>query len=223
MERGPDNPPSRNRKEQGLDRRSAIKLLGVASAGAALAPRTLTAAPQTPHPAALQTTESAAHLRPLATGTTPRSLTPPELRTIERAVDRILPPTETPGAADAGVHWYLDDVARFDPGLKDALRRITVVLDERCRTRFGSEFAAATAEQQDEAVAAMMEGDEKERGLFARLKRETVSAYYVSEIGQIGDLAWVGHEFHASFPGGCSHEDPLVHPRPSLPRGRSDL
>ncbi len=213
MERGPIGPPSFRRSAKRLDRRSAIKLLGIASAGATLAPRALEGATETP--------EAVTSLRPLATGSAPRSLTVPELQTLERAVDRILPPTETPGAAGAGVHWYLDDVARFEPELKEALQRIAVVLDERSRTRFESGFAAVTPEQQDDVLTGMLEGAQEDQRLFATLKRETVSAYYRSEIGQIGELGWVGHEFHASFPGGCSDTDPLVHPRPSLPRGRS--
>ncbi len=213
MERGPIGSQSGRRSAKRLDRRSAIKLLGVASAGATLAPRALAGAQES-------APDAIANLRPLATGTTPRSLTMPELRTLERAVDRILPSTETPGAADAGVHWYLDDVAQFEPELREALGRITAVLDERCRTRFKSGFAAVTSEQQDEVLTGMPNGAEEDQQLFARLKRETVRAYYRSEIGQVGELGWVGHEFHASFPGACSHTDPLQHPRPNLPRGK---
>jgi hypothetical protein len=212
MERGPVGPPSSRRSAKRLDRRSAIRLLGIASAAATLAPRRLAGAPET--------LDAGTGLRPLATGTVPSSLTVAELRTLERAVDRILPPTETPGAADAGVHWYLDDVARFEPELREALQQIAVVLDERCWTRFERGFAAATPEQQDDVLTGMLEGAKEDERLFATLKRETVRAYYRSEIGQVGELGWVGHEFHASFPGACPHVDPLTHPRPSLPRGR---
>ena len=210
MERGPIGPPSFRRSAKRLDRRSAIKLLGIASAAATLAPRRLAGTPET--------LDAGTGLRPLATGTEPRSLTGPELRTLERAVDRILPPTQMPGAADAGVHWYLDDVAQFEPELRASLQRIAVVLDDRCRSRFGGEFAATTREQQDEVLTGMMEGGQEDQGLFATLKRETIGAYYRSEIGQVGELGWVGHEFHASFPGACPHTDPLVHPRPKLRR-----
>ena len=133
-------------------------------------------------------------------------------------MDRILPPTETPGAAGAGVHWYLDDVARFEAGLRDGLQRATTRLDHLSRAHFSSDFADATVEQQDAVLSELMGGDEEGRELFALLKRETLRAYYRSEIGQVGELEWVGHEFHASFPGGCPHPDPGAHPRPKRAR-----
>jgi glucoside 3-dehydrogenase (cytochrome c) hitch-hiker subunit len=204
-----------DRPAKRLDRRAVLGALAAAAAGAAL-PRPLAAGAAAE---GASDTAGAASLRPLATGVVPRSFSWSELAVLERAVDRILPDTDTPGAAAAGVHWYLDDVARIETPVRDGLKRAAALLDARCRGRFGVGFAAAEAARQDAVLAGLESARDDGRRAFNLLKRETVDAYYVSEIGQIGELGWVGHEFHARFPGACPHEDPLVHPRPGWPEG----
>lgn len=206
-------------------------------------------APQSPArtpPASRRGRNRAWSLRPLASGTAPRNLTVAEFATLATAVDLILPDTDTPGARTAGVHWYLDDAAGTDQGMLEKLRDGLRRLDARATGSHGRAFAALTAAQQaavlgsyDEAAGGSVALDNAaqprvtgtspqtnavtpdERSFFALIKALTIDAYYKSEMGQIGELEWVGHEFNDEFPGACSHADPLVHSRARWPRARA--
>lgn len=185
-------------------------------------------------------------LRPLATGTTPRHYTAAEFATLGAAVDLIIPDTDTPGAKAAGVHWYLDDTAAIDRAGFTRLRDGVTRLDARAQRLHARPFASLTEAQQvailssyeetrggsvkvDAAAQPRVTGASPETSavtpddysFFALLKSQTIDAYYKSEMGQIGELEWVGHEFNDEFPGACTHADPLVHPRPRWPRARA--
>lgn len=199
-----------------------------------------------PKPAAAGRRGRAWSLRPIATGTTPRAFEADEFATLASVVDLILPDTDTPGARTAGVHWYLDDVSNSDAAiarrLRDGLRR----LDARARSQHRRSFTELTVAQQtavlssyeassggavalDSAAQPRVTGASPETGaitpddrsFFSFIKAQTIDAYYKSEMGQIGELEWVGHEFNDTFPGACSHPDPLTHPRPRWPRSRA--
>ena len=183
--------------------------------------------------------------RPLAAGPEPHTFTPDEIATLGAAVGLILPDTDTPGAKTAGVHWYLDDAAQSEPALRDRLRAGCRRLDEHARAAHGRPFAALAEAQQvaileqfdtggtgtariDEAARPQVTGaaaatsavTPDDRSFFATLKTQTIDAYYKSEMGQLGELEWVGHEFNDEFPGRCTHTDPQAHPRPKWPRVR---
>lgn len=211
-----------------LGRRAALRLLGASLPAAAFAGGVSrpAAAPATASHARAGTVAS--RLRPLATGTAPRAVSADLFATLAAAVDLIIPETDTPGARAAGVHWYLDDAASADQGflaeLTEGLRR----LDARARARDGKPFADLPSAEQTQVLTAISDLPDAaadatpvERRFFALLKARTIDAYYRSEIGQIGELEWVGHEFYDEFPGACTHADPLRHPRPSWPRARS--
>src|SRR5690606_27565621 len=76
-------------------------------------------------------------------------------------------------------------------------------------------------DQRDTVMAALAEGEPEEQAFFGLLKGRVIDAYYKSEIGLLGELAWVGHEFHSEFPGRCTHADPWNHPRPTWQRGHN--
>ena len=185
-------------------------------------------------------------LRPIATGTAPQVFEADEFAALASVVDLILPDTDTPGARTAGVHWYLDDVSRSDSAiagrLRDGLRR----LNARARALHGRGFAELAEPQQtailaayddssggavklDSAAQPRVTGASPEtaaitpddHGFFSLIKAQTIDAYYKSEMGQIGELEWVGHEFNDTFPGVCSHPDATAHPRPRWPRSRA--
>jgi len=232
-------------------RRATLKLLGLALTGAAAAPQTAAGVSSAPSQSPPTRPPSARRgrawsLRPLATGTTPRNFTAAEFAALAAAVDTVLPDTDTPGAARAGVHWYIDDVAGTDRDmlarLRDGLRR----LDLHATAAHGRAFAALTSIQQaailstyedaaegsvkvDSAAQPRVTGASPEtaavtpgdRSFFSLIKAQTIDAYYKSEIGQIGELEWVGHEFNDYFPGACMHADPRVHPRARWPKARS--
>lgn len=121
--------------------------------------------------------------------------------TLRAAADTIIPATDTPGAVDAGVPEFIDELLagwysdaerqRFVDGL--------VRLDADARAAHGAAFAdlapadrAALLTPLDaEAVAAREAGvAPEERPFFGMLKEMTLVGYYASEIGMTEELRW---------------------------------
>ena len=217
-----------------LGRRDTLKLLGVTLTGAvaagvgaaARATQATGTAPARMPAASADRRGPAWRLRPLATGTEPRSFSTAEFAALAAAVDRIIPDTDTPGARTAGVHWFLDDISRIETRLRDQLRAGMRRLDDRARAQHGTPFAGLGEREQDALLASLDpsapggQAAADDRAFFGALKAQTIDAYYKSEMGQVGELEWVGHEFNDDFPGACTHGDPMVHPRPNWPRSR---
>jgi hypothetical protein len=185
------------------------------AAAPAQSPAPASPAPASPAPVVLPPpTAPRGPLRPLAFPTTPRAFSAAETATLGDLVETMLPTTDTPGAKSAGVHWYLDDVAGFEKDLRDGMKRGIALADAKATQLHGAAYSALPAEKQDTVMEALSKGTQEERQFFALLKTRVIDAYYKSEMGLLGELAWVGHEFHTSFPGKCEHGDPLNHPRP---------
>lgn len=215
-------------------RRTTLKLLGLGMSGAVARASGLPDQPRHADapgaaPVAPVRRGRAWRLRPIATGTVPRTFSSSEFETLACVVDRIIPDTDTPGARTAGVHWFLDDVCRHEPRLLESLRGGLQRLDQRARALSGAPFAHLPEREQNALLDALdgsaaadvgIDG-RQERAWFALMKAQTVDAYYKSEMGQIGELEWVGHEFNDSFPGACTHGDAETHPRPRWPRSRA--
>jgi hypothetical protein len=217
---------------------------GTAAIEASVAPQSSTPAPKPQAP--VRGRGRAWSLRPLAAGTAPRHFSAAEFAALAAAVEVILPDTDTPGARTAGVHWYLDDAAGSDAAMASRMSAGLRRLDARAQAMHGRAFAALEPGDQaavlstyedgaggtvklDAAAQPRVTGASPEtaavtpddRSFFALIKARTIDAYYKSEMGQIGELEWVGHEFHDEFPGACTHADPLVHPRARWPRSRA--
>ena len=60
----------------------------------------------------------------------PRFFTPEQLLVVSRLTDLIIPPTDTPGAAAAGVPQYIDLVVNEDPKLQATFREGLQSLDK---------------------------------------------------------------------------------------------
>lgn len=228
-------------------RRAALRVLGGGLGGAAAAlsaPARLALAAAAGSGAARPADGPLPLWRPLATGTVPQSFTPDEFRILEQVVERILPATDTPGAAGAGVHWYLDQAAQVEDSTLRTLKEGLARLEGRATAAHGRGFASLEPSAQEDVLLAMEGGraaeetrkagydaiedaekptppappaTKEDRAFFEFVKGRVIDAYYKSEVGQIGELEWVGHEFHDSFVGRCPHPDPLVHPRPRWP------
>jgi hypothetical protein len=210
-----------------LSRRHALKALGISglalASGQALRAR---GAAQTTSQA--KTARAEKRLRPLAEGTTPQSFTSEEFAVLAALVETIIPATGSPSARDAGVHWFLDDVARHEPKtkqqFKDGLKRI----DELARAAHGKGFAEISADGRAKVLmpisdAAVKRGEKPspDQAFFSFAKSRILDAYYRSEVGLLGELEWIGQEFNTTFPGACTHLDPLVHPRPRWQSART--
>ena len=215
---GPDDATRKGVPAKRFGRRHAIAAIGAVAASAAVPLRVQKSATRPPGGPAEARTRA---LRPLATPGAPRALTRNELDTLGHLAETILPTTDTPGARGAGVHSFLDDVASVEPDVRHQLERGIEMADAKAVALHGRAYGRLSSEQQDDVMQALSDGTPSEREFFGWLKRRVVDAYYRSEIGQVGELQWVGHEFHTTFPGACSHRDPLKHPRESWPRASS--
>ena len=138
-------------------------------------------------------------------------LTPPRARALDALAEVIIPATDTPGAAEAGVTEFVaalvdgwlddDDRDRFLAGLD--------TVDPAARDRFGSDFADCTPAQQAALVGDLdaeltrLRDDpatDETRHFFHDVKRFTLTAYFTSEVG----LEAIG--YRTTFPAfeGCA-------------------
>src|ERR1700754_3787065 len=86
----------------------------------------------------------------------PKFFNPAQLLIISRLTDIIIPPTDTPGAAAAGVPAYIDLVVHEDPGLQTAFREGLPRLDALSVSKFkGSSFLQLTEPQQVEILTTL--------------------------------------------------------------------
>lgn len=146
------------------------------------------------------------------TPSAPRFFTPAELLVISRLTDLIIPPTETPGAAAAGVPQYIDLVVNEDPKLQGIFRQGLPRLDAMSESRFSSiAFLQLTEAQQVEILTALSEASEQQSppkqdvvggdaAFFKAIKSLTADGYYTSRIGLIQELGYDGDAVLAAFP-----------------------
>lgn len=132
----------------------------------------------------------------------PVAYNPQQREIAHRLADLIIPPTDTPGALQAGVGEFIDYVvsrwyhkgerARFLAGL-DQLQR-------QARVQFGSNFVELPASQQAQLLsdAAASQANESasaqafgEGSFFTQIKELTVVGYYTSEIGSTQELNYL--------------------------------
>lgn len=141
--------------------------------------------------------------RPLAEGN-PAFFNASEFRSLTRMVDLIIPRTNTPGAADAGVPLYIDIVAGADEALGRRFRKGLADLDAASRHAAGKNFVDAAATSQAKILQAMLSKNAPGNDFFETVKAMTVVGYYSSEIGLYEELHFVGNQALSTFPG-CPH------------------
>jgi len=159
-----------------LTRREAVQWLTVLVGGAVSTP-------------VLSAVASGCRAGPRTSDWTPKALSTAQLSLLEDLVDRIIPPTGTPGAKDAGVPAFIDTLlaAWVDPAEHDAF---LTGLD-------GLRLDDATPEERDERLAQLdaEAAQARESGqappFFATLKAWTLIGYYTSEVGATQELQWL--------------------------------
>jgi hypothetical protein len=135
-------------------------------------------------------------LAQIATPQTPKIITGDDFRLLCRFVDMIIPPTDTPGAADAGVGFYIDGLAGQRPQLRQEIQQGLAAL----RT---VGFPQADAEKQ----TAILKGMESSGDIFFKtLKDLTIDGYYSSRDGLVKELGYHGRTYLREFPG-CTHPE----------------
>jgi hypothetical protein len=141
--------------------------------------------------------------RPLAEGN-PKFFNPAEYRALTRMVDLIIPRTDTPGAADAGVPIYIDIIVGADDALGRKFRSGLADLDATSRAATKRSFVDASPAQQTKILESMQHATPPANGFFESVKSMTIVGYYSSEIGLFEELHFVGNQMLSSFTG-CPH------------------
>ena len=101
--------------------------------------------------------------------------------------DRILPRTDTPGAADVGVPAFIDRL--YGEFMTPAERRMLTdgltAVDAAAQSAHGRGFTSLTADQQDTLLRTIAHAEEgKPQGFFRLIRSATVLGYFTSE--QVG-------------------------------------
>ena len=143
---------------------------------------------------------SGCRAEPAPAAWTPEALTTDQVDLLGTLVDLIIPPTDTPGAKDAGVPVFIDKLLRDWVESEDRVRFQTglAAVNEEMQETHGVAFREATPEQQNafltrldqEAIQAREDGADP-LPFFATLKEWTLVGYYTSEIGATQELQWL--------------------------------
>ena len=182
------------------DRRKVLKLFGAIGATCAY--------PFAGEELYGQTAHEHANFVPQSQG---RFLNDADFKTIARISDLIIPPSETPGAIQAGVPEYVDLVVSRDAGhqalFADGLRW----LDAQAKELGNDRFLELDQRGQLSILEPLCEAADAEKSLarnvqfFALLKRLTADGYYTSKAGLIDELGYKGNAVRSSYPE-CVHE-----------------
>ncbi len=129
----------------------------------------------------------------------PKALNARDFELLAALTETIIPQTDSPGAAAAGVPRMLDEDARGSRSLRlrldGALRRFRkdgfLELDPGGRTALMTRYM----------------NDKGKRGAaFRTIKDLTIDRYYATEAGMVDELGYKGQTYLASFPG-CQHAE----------------
>jgi hypothetical protein len=181
-----------------LDRRQALRLVGVAAAVPVLAPTSRALETLGFHP-----------LVPHEQGEvwSPQLLSAAEAETVAALADAIIPTTDTPGARAALVHQYIDWVlGSGDAEEARSFRAGIAAFDGAAQTAHGAGFAALTTEQQTALLGTRAAEFDDTDSFLAAAKRLTIDGYYTSEIGMREELDYQGNAFVGRFDG-CTHPE----------------
>ncbi len=158
-------PPNESATTASIGRREAIRRAALI-AGVALSPNWLALV------------ESAT---PLAQA---KHLTSAQLTLVTAIVDRIVPRTDTPGAADVGVPAFVDLL--YGEFMTEAERRMLTSgladVEKRATAAHNASFPTLTAERQDALLTGIAEAEEgRDEGFFRLMRSATVLGYFTSE------------------------------------------
>lgn len=111
-------------------------------------------------------------------------LTPGQGELVRAIANRILPRTDTPGAADVGVPAFIDLL--YGEFMTDAERRMLTdglaETEKAARSTEGASFAVLTAERQDALLRGIARAEEgRDQGFFRLIRSATVLGYFTSE------------------------------------------
>lgn len=124
-----------------------------------------------------------------------RFFTPEELTTVARIADLIIPPTDTPGAVQAGAPAYIDYVVDSNEEWRKLYRDGIAWLHGQHFDTMGEQDQIAVLERYIDRA-----GDDLPVLFFRAIKSMTADGFYTSQAGLVQDLGYKGNTVLASFP-----------------------
>ena len=121
----------------------------------------------------------------------------PQLALLGELTDRIIPRTDTPGAADAGVPLLIDRLAARRPEAGAEWKALLAWFAGQGATP-EARLAVLTAASTESGTAGARH--------FKMLKNATIDQYYSTKEGLQTELGWNGNTYLAEFKG-CTHAD----------------
>jgi hypothetical protein len=156
-------------------RRTALKILGTVGATCAFPFDADELYGQHVHPVIVQAPGAAPYA--------PAFFTPSEYAALSRLTDVIIPATETPGAAGAGVPEYVDRVVSLNKEHQPVIREGLAWLEQEAKARFSAGFVTLTESQHAAILQPLSdEADRQQRELLNRRFRTEAAGkrvYYV--------------------------------------------
>jgi len=134
-----------------------------------------------------------------------------EMSALGVLADLIIPATDTPGAAAAGVPLYIDRVVRANAEYRKPFREGLAWLDAESGRRHGKKFVELSEAQQIAMLEPVSEAaeakklDEPGARFFEMAKNMTADGYYTSRAGLVEELGYKGNMAMESFPSCAEH------------------
>jgi glucoside 3-dehydrogenase (cytochrome c) hitch-hiker subunit len=205
---------SRAFAEMKMDRREALRRLGLAGGAAATAPKAaealqeagLHAAPNVPPPPREFGSALPPDPRLVSKSWKPIFFDQHQNQTVIVLSDLIIPETDTPGAKAAQVNRFLDLwLAAESAKNQTAYIQALSWLDGYCLRKYNGPFTALNLEEMDGLLNLLThpnQNSELSHGieLFGILKSSIVQAYYTSEVGMLEELKYQTNPFQSAFP-----------------------
>jgi len=181
-----------------MDRRSAIRVLGVAPVATAFR-----WAPESVREAAAQARETLGRGAPYE----PKHFTAHEWDTVRLLVDLIIPKDDrSGGATDAAVPEFMDFMLGDDPDLETPIRGGLAWLDHECDDRWSKTFVASSDAERtallDDIAWPKKAKPQHAAGVafFNSFRDLTASGFFSSKLG-VQDLRYMGNTFVAEWKG----------------------
>ena len=144
-------------------------------------------------------TAAATPLVQIATAYRPRNFSSDQFRLVTTLVEMIIPATDTPAAAAAGVDRIVDETLSNDLETRAKFRQGLVLLE-------AEKFSERDQDDRVRLLAEFSNSDGEKGEFFALLKDMTIDGYYSTETGMVRELGYRGNTFLKEFPG-CTHDE----------------